>query len=187
MKKWFGSKADVDDLVARGRFGLAIEELEKRLRKEPANTIHRQRLGDILGRVGNIEDAVKVLAPLVDAFVREGSSAKAIAVIKKIERLDPETDSSALLARVRVEVDPRGSALSAAPSVASRSPMISAHLENDSVEIAPFRDQKDRPTATSDIDAGWAERMKVEQGDYSAGPLSSKACRPRFLTRSSVA
>ena len=171
MKKWFGGKADVDDLVARGKFALAIEELEKRLRREPANTAHRQRLGDILGRVGHVEEAIRVLTPLVGAFVREGSSAKAIAVVKKIERLDPEVDSSALLGTVREVAEPsRTAAQQAPPLTPSRLPL-SSHLESDSVEITPFGDHRDRPTATSDIDPSWHERMKADQGDFGWSPI----------------
>ena len=173
MKKWFGGKADVDELVARGKFGRAIEELEERLRREPDSTTHRQRLGDILGRAGRVDDAVGVLRPLADAFVREGSSAKAIAVVKKIERLDPESDVSALLAKVRDVADPPRKAPRAqaeAPTMLALS-SLPAHLESDSVEIAPFRDLKDRPTATSDIDAGWSERLKAEQGTFGWSPL----------------
>ncbi len=163
MKKrtWFGTP-DVDELIARGKLDRAIPELEKRLRKQPESTSQRQRLGDILGRAGRTAEAIAVLAPLVEGFARDGFAAKAIAVVKKIERLDPgRGDTSALLAMVRELAQPSMSV-----------PLISPHLESDTVGVEPFRDDiGDRPLATSSVDARWQDRLETERPDYGWSPV----------------
>ena len=163
MKKrtWFGAP-DVDELIARGKLDRAIPELEKRLREQPESTSHRQRLGDILGRAGRTREAIAVLMPLVESFACDGFAAKAIAVVKKIERLAPgRDDASALLTKVRELAEP-----------SMPMPLISPHLESDTVGVEPFQDDVgDRPLATSSVDASWQDRLEAERPDYGWSPV----------------
>jgi hypothetical protein len=49
----------------------------------------RLQLGDVLALAGRDKEAVQILAPLADEFAREGFAAKAVAILKKIQKLDP--------------------------------------------------------------------------------------------------
>ena len=103
---WFRGAESVDSLIARQRYDRAIKLLERSLRAEPKNVAVRQRLADVLGRAGRPDRAVAVLAPLVEQFSAEGSTAKAIALLKKIRRLDPKrTDIDRLVARLERQSD----------------------------------------------------------------------------------
>jgi hypothetical protein len=47
------------------------------------------QLADVLVLAGKPREAVAVLAPLADEYAREGFAAKAVAVLKKIQKIDP--------------------------------------------------------------------------------------------------
>ena len=88
-------------------------------------------------------------------------TAKAIAVIKKIERLDPSRDDiGQLVAKVQAEAEP-----------AEPLPLIPVHFESDTVSMEPFTDDPGRPIATSAVDANWQQRLDDERGDFTRSPL----------------
>ena len=101
MLDWLKPSADVDQLIARGRLRQAIKELRRQVAAAPDRASLALRLADVLARDDQPDEAVGVLMPLVDRFAKEGFVAKAVAVLKKIERLDPERAESArrLIAR----------------------------------------------------------------------------------------
>ena len=86
---------DVEVLLANGDKGRAASVLRRRLTEEPENPRHALRLADVLELAGESEEAVRVLVPAVDAYARDGFLAKAVAVLKRIERLDPDRTESA--------------------------------------------------------------------------------------------
>ena len=47
------------------------------------------QLGDVLIMAGRSKDAVQVLLPVADDYAKEGFAAKAVAVLKKIQKLEP--------------------------------------------------------------------------------------------------
>lgn len=152
--KWFGQE-DVNQLIARGKLKRAIQILEVQLHDDPESISCRQQLGDILGRAGKKQHAIRVLAPLIDQFTQGGFAAKAIAVIKKIERMDPDrVDTAQLIAKVRRSSE----------SAQSSVPLIPAHLESDTISgiDIPVRNDKERPMATSEIDPNWYHANKVD-------------------------
>ena len=89
MFGWTGSSQDVDLLIARKRYGRAIKVLREYLAEDPENIRIRQRLADALLLDGQTTEAVKILYPLVDEFVDTGFVAKAIAILKKMQRIEP--------------------------------------------------------------------------------------------------
>lgn len=92
---------DVDRLIARGKYAKAIKLLRRLLRKRPESVQLRQQLADTLARNGDRAEAVLLLDQLVDEFVNAGFVAKAIAVLKKMQRIDPERpDTEEKLARL---------------------------------------------------------------------------------------
>jgi tetratricopeptide (TPR) repeat protein len=90
MLSWLQGKKDVNQLIARGQYAKAIKIIHKHLREEPKSVHLRKLLADVLVRDGQKRRAIEVLEGLVQEFSSEGFVAKAIAVLKKIQRIDPE-------------------------------------------------------------------------------------------------
>lgn len=89
---WFKGAAkeeSVDDLVARREFGKAADLIREQLRKTPRDQRLRQHLADTLALGGHNVEAISLLRELADEYVEEGFVAKGIAVLKKIQKIDP--------------------------------------------------------------------------------------------------
>ena len=80
---------DVVSLIASRDYGRAIEVLRAQLKKRGASPTLRKQLADVLVLSGKTAEAVSLLLPLADQFASEGFAAKAVAVLKKIQKLDP--------------------------------------------------------------------------------------------------
>ncbi len=87
---WDVSEQDIDHLIARGKYSKAVKPLRSMLREHPEDIHLRQKLADVLARTGGNREAVSILELLVDEFAGDGFNAKAIAIAKKIQRIDPE-------------------------------------------------------------------------------------------------
>jgi tetratricopeptide (TPR) repeat protein len=81
---------DAEKLVQKGKYEQAIREYEKVLRKFPEDTTIINRVGDLYGRVGQLQRAIELYEEIADHFTRDGFTTKAIAILKKIQRLDPQ-------------------------------------------------------------------------------------------------
>jgi tetratricopeptide (TPR) repeat protein len=81
---------DAEKLVQKGKYEQAIREYEKILKKFPEDTTIINRVGDLYGRVGQLQRAVELYEEIADHFTRDGFTTKAIAILKKIQRLDPQ-------------------------------------------------------------------------------------------------
>ncbi len=81
---------EAEKLVQKGRVDAAIREYEKLLKANPsdANTINR--VGDLYGRLGEIDKAVELYERIARHFQQDGFIPKAIAILKKINRLVPQ-------------------------------------------------------------------------------------------------
>ncbi len=98
MLSWLQGKQDVNRLIAKGQYPKAIKVLEKHLKGEPDSVHLRKMLADVLERDGQKRRAIEVLEGLVQEFSGDGFVTKAIAVLKKIQRIDPEqTDADVML------------------------------------------------------------------------------------------
>ena len=80
---------DVVSLISAKKYGPAIEILRVQLKKRGASTTVRKQLADVLVLSGKTVEAVALLLPLADKFAREGFAAKAVSVLKKIQKIDP--------------------------------------------------------------------------------------------------
>lgn len=78
----------IDSLVASGHSDAAILELRKALRESPGNVAVRKRLADILESSGRRQEAAGLLVGLAEQFAADGFTAKAIATVKKVQRVD---------------------------------------------------------------------------------------------------
>ncbi len=81
---------DAEKLVQKGKYEQAIREYEKILKKFPEDTTIINRVGDLYGRVGQLQRAIELYEEIADHFTRDGFTTKAIAILKKIQRLDPQ-------------------------------------------------------------------------------------------------
>ena len=132
---------DVVSLIAAKKYARAIEILKVQLQKKGANPSLRMQLADVLILADKKQEAVALLLPLADQYARDGFAAKAVSVLKKVQRVDPgRRDVEERLARQIEErqreavVLPRPSAigmeeLGAAPAVEA------AHDDGPSLEI----------------------------------------------------
>ena len=78
-----------EKLVARGKLEAAIKQYRKVLRAKPDDTGTLNRVGDLYARLNQLDDAVEIFSRAAEHFVEEGFLVKAIAIFKKIIRLDP--------------------------------------------------------------------------------------------------
>lgn len=75
--------------VSRGKIQAAIKEYRKVLKKNPRDTSTLNRVGDLYARIERIDDAVGLFMQIAEQYADEGFLLKAIAIFKKIIKLDP--------------------------------------------------------------------------------------------------
>ena len=100
MLSWLSGKThSVGELIAQKKYDEALELIDVQLKEQPRNVHLRLQMGDVLAMVNRGEAAVKILLGLVDEFAADGFVPKAIAVLKKIQRIEPDrTDIAEKLA-----------------------------------------------------------------------------------------
>jgi cAMP-dependent protein kinase regulator len=91
VKSWFkGSRDfDINDLILNKQYDRAAELISKALGANKKNERLRLQLAHVLTLAGERNDAIGVLDTLADDLARDGFVTKAIAVLKKIQKLDP--------------------------------------------------------------------------------------------------
>ena len=77
-----------EKLVSRGKIEAAIKEYRRLLDANPEDTGTLNLVGDLYARVNKYAEAIDLYRQTADRFVDEGFYVKAIAVYKKIHRLD---------------------------------------------------------------------------------------------------
>ena len=78
-----------EKLVARGKISQAIREYRKLLRQNPNDANMLNRVGDLYARQDKVDEAVELFEKIAEGYGRDGFFVKAIAIYKKIIRLDP--------------------------------------------------------------------------------------------------
>jgi len=81
--------ASAEKLVAKGKIEPAIKEYERLLDDNPNDVNTLNRIGDLWVRINRNDEAVKVFVKIADHYSRDGFFLKAIAIYKKINKLDP--------------------------------------------------------------------------------------------------
>jgi hypothetical protein len=105
---WLKGKGDaggVDDLIARRKYGRAVELLRMEFDAGRRDARLRLQLADVLILSGRQKEAVPILEGLADEFAREGFAAKAISVLKKVEKIRPGRSVEAKIAALLKEKD----------------------------------------------------------------------------------
>jgi hypothetical protein len=139
---WFsGNEGSVEDLIAKKKYKRAIEVLRAEFKKGSRDPRLRQQLADVLVLAGRGREAVPVLAGLADEYARAGFAAKGIAVLKRIEKIEPgRADVAKKLAGL---IEAKG----APPAAAAPAP---DHFREIGISL-PVRDST--PTSTWDSSA----------------------------------
>ena len=90
---WFnesrGSGGSVADLIARRKYARAIETLRAQFEVKSPDAKTRLQLADLLVLAGRVQEAIPILIGLADEFSLDGFVAKAVAILKRVEKLDP--------------------------------------------------------------------------------------------------
>jgi hypothetical protein len=86
---WLGGAKDADALMARRKYPQAIDALRQLLQKHGGDLRLRMKLADALVLAGREREAAPVLLELADALAAEGQAAKSIALLKKVQKIDP--------------------------------------------------------------------------------------------------
>lgn len=81
--------ASARELIARKSYAKAVEVLRAELQRRRGDERLRVQLAETLGLAGRNKEAADVLNALADDLALTGQAGKAIAALKKIERLDP--------------------------------------------------------------------------------------------------
>lgn len=75
--------------VAKGRLEAAIREYRKVLSDHPDDVGTLNRLGDLYARIEHTDEAVELFQRIAESYTDDGFFVKAIAIYKKIIKLDP--------------------------------------------------------------------------------------------------
>jgi tetratricopeptide (TPR) repeat protein len=78
-----------EKLAARGKLEEAIKHYLRVLRAKPDDTRTLNSVGDLYVRLNQLDEAVEIFSRAAEHFADEGFFLKAIAILKKIIRLDP--------------------------------------------------------------------------------------------------
>src|SRR4029078_9257890 len=78
-----------EKFVAKGRIDSAIKEYLKVLKENPNDVNTLNRVGDLYARLSRIDDAVRLFTQIAQQYTEDGFLVKAIAIYKKIIKLDP--------------------------------------------------------------------------------------------------
>jgi hypothetical protein len=79
---------DVTALIAKKNYARAIEVIRQQLQSRKNDPRVRLQLGDVLILAGKGPQAIPILMGLADEYARDGFAAKAISVLKKIQKID---------------------------------------------------------------------------------------------------
>ena len=80
---------DVQDLITKKNYAKALEVLKAELARRPKDQRLRLQNADVLILAGRAKEAVSVLLGLADEHAVDGFAAKAIAILKRIEKIAP--------------------------------------------------------------------------------------------------
>ncbi len=81
--------ASAEKLVSRGKIEGAIKEYRKLVSENPSDAMTINRLGDLYVRINLNEEAVRLFVSIAERYTEDGFFVKAIAIFKKIIKLDP--------------------------------------------------------------------------------------------------
>jgi len=139
----------VDQLIARRKYAQAVELLRAESGRGRRDPRLRLQLADVLVMAGKGREAVPILVGLADEFAREGFAAKAISVLKKVQKIDPrradvDRQLAALIKQKQSDLPPLGASASSAEMgfeeiglAAAVTPALSVPARDEPAQAAP--------------------------------------------------
>ena len=175
MLSWLQSgDQDVYSLIARKNYPKAIKILQRDLKADVDSVHLRQMLADVWARIGESAKAVEILERLVDEFVAAGFVTKALAVLKKIQRIDPA--SPGVERRLATLLEQQDGYFFDAPAPGNETPQ-RPQPESRTSDVRNSSDapvvKMRHPEATSELRADWLEHAVDERRDFHWSPLLS--------------
>ena len=82
---------EAENLASQGKISHAIDRYFRILEKDPSELILLNAIGDLYVRDKNVEAGLKQFYRLAEAYVHSGYTLKAIAIYKKIVKLEPDS------------------------------------------------------------------------------------------------
>jgi tetratricopeptide (TPR) repeat protein len=82
---------EAERLVSQGKLALAIKHFQAIVDKDPSDISLRNTIGDLYVREKNVPEALNQFRHLADSYTQEGFTVKAIAIYKKISKLEPNS------------------------------------------------------------------------------------------------
>jgi hypothetical protein len=173
----------IQDLIARKNYPEAIKAITAELRKKPKEVRLRLQQADVLILAGKNREAIPVLLSLADEHASDGYTAKAIAFLKRIEKLEPGRqdveDRLAKLVQEKVSAAP-GPARSSAPAFGLEEFDPGAELslggESTSVPAAePEPELLPEPSVSDSIELEGMDSIEIEPEPAPASSASQTA------------
>jgi len=171
-----GKPPSVEELILRRKYGRALELLREQLAAGGRDGRLRLQLADVLILSGRGKEAVSILIELADENARDGFAAKAIALLKKIERLEPgRADVDRRLASLINKERSRPSPTTASSRVGVASVWSPPTPDRPPIEIGI---EEIRPIAEPVEGPGPAEDMSAEDFDLELVEVAQEALKP---------
>lgn len=126
---------DPQSLVARREYGKAIKAYRSLLVTNPENYVFNHKIADVYCFAGRQRDALDDYSKAADGYARDGFLIKAIAILKKMQRIDPGNPEAA---RRLEELSQQGSSMTggrAAPAQRQEEPAGGPEIALDMEEI----------------------------------------------------
>ena len=82
---------EAEKLVAQGKISQAIKQYQEILENDPSDVSLLNTVGDLYIRDRNTTEGLRQFQKLAEAYVREGFNVKAIAIYKKISKVEPNS------------------------------------------------------------------------------------------------
>jgi hypothetical protein len=163
--EWFGGEATLSELIQKKKYDKAERLLRKEFDAGRRDASLRLQLADVIALAGRSKEAVPIYVGLADEFARGGHAPKAIAILKKIEKLSP--GRSDVANRLAALIGDRGTKAATAPpppadamhdyeparSVVPLEAVADAVIEPEP-EIVPEPLPSDEPDLASELDLG---------------------------------
>jgi hypothetical protein len=111
--EWFGGEATVPELIQRKKYDKAERLLRKEFDAGRRDASLRLQLADVIALAGRSKEAVPIYVGLADEFARSGHAPKAIAILKKIDKISP--GRSDVANRLAALIGDHGTKAAAAP------------------------------------------------------------------------
>lgn len=107
MLHWINTRdRDIGWLIAKKQYRKACQVLRRQLARAPRSVHLRQRLADVLLLEKKNLEAMRILGRLAEELAADGFQNKAVAVLKKMQRINPSLRS--LEVRIEALATPGG-------------------------------------------------------------------------------